>query len=121
MANWPATLPQYPTISGDTREEAKTVKSNRMLSGPVRMRRVSSNPSRPWSCSVVVTDAQLATFQTFFRTTTKAGSESFVWFFPDSSSTNRNFYFDPDSPPRYKPLGAGKWLLELELIFASDA
>lgn len=121
MANWPAGLPQYPTVSGDTRVEAKQVKSNRMMSGPVRLRRVSSNPSRPWSCSLVLTDTELGTFETFYRTTTKGGSESFVWFFPDSAATDRNFIFDPESPPQYKPIGGGKWLLELELVYVSDA
>ena len=120
MATWPTGLPQYPTLAGDSREEPKQVKASRMMSGPVRLRRIHQNPQRPWKCSVVMTQTQLGTFETFFRTTTKGGSESFVWFFPDSASTDRNFIFNPDNPPTTSPMGGGNWMVELDLIYTGD-
>lgn len=92
-----------------------------MLTGPPKTRAFSTSPHHKWKVGLVLTDAQLATFQTFYRTTTSFGSVEWEWEFPENPGTGIVLLFDPKSPPKWKPLAAGQWELALDMIYLRNA
>ncbi len=81
MDTWPATLPQK--LSSDTSvqdDESRAVAN--MDSGPASVRNRFTAITQTVKGSMVLTGSQLATFNTFFRTTLKHGSLSFYWIHP---------------------------------------
>lgn len=117
---WPGSLPQVPLLVGDTRTEPSNVKASTMLSGPPKTRAYSTSAHHNWSVRLVLTDAHLATFQTFYRTTTVSGSLQWEWEFPEDPGTAIVLLFDPKSAPKVRPLVSGQWEVSLDLIYLRD-
>ncbi len=77
MPTWPASLPQRPLVDGmvETPPDNKIV--TRMAQGPSKVRRRGTGDVRKYRVAFNMTDAQVATFETFYSTTVKHGSLSF--------------------------------------------
>ncbi len=85
MDTWPATLPQR--LSADTAvQDDESRASTDMDTGPASVRNRFTAITQTVKGSMVITGAQLTTFNTFFRTTIKNGSLSFNWIHPFTES-----------------------------------
>ncbi|MEO1035230.1 MAG: hypothetical protein AAFX44_06675 [Pseudomonadota bacterium] len=71
---WPVSLPQSPRNAGYGEQYQDNAIRETMAVGPFKSRRRSSIDVVDVSLSFVMTDAQLATFQTFFEDTLFAGT-----------------------------------------------
>ena len=86
MDTWPATFPQR--LSCDTSaqdDESRAITD--MDAGPASVRNRFTAITQTIKGSMVLTGAQLATFNTFFRITIKHGSLSFNWMHPFTEET----------------------------------
>ena len=106
MPSWPAGLPERPLVDGFSREAASNVQRTQMDVGLAKQRRRSTSGARPLKCTILVTDAQYATFQTFFDTTLGSGAIPFDWvdFFTGSAASYR---FVHPQPWTEQPRNAG--------------
>ena len=81
-----ADLPQKLFVAGYGQSPpAVTIKSN-MDAGPAKVRRRFTAGVEPVSGTMIMTAAQLATFETFFNTTLLGGSLRFSWTKPPAHS-----------------------------------
>ena len=79
---WSATLPQELFVAGYGQSApAVTIKSS-MDAGPAKVRRRFTAGISPVSGTMIMTAAQLATFQTFYNTTLLGGALRFSWTTP---------------------------------------
>ena len=67
---WPATLPQAPLYSGFSAKNGANFVRTPQDKGPAKVRRRGFSPEQV-QCQFLMTDAQLATFETFYRDTIK--------------------------------------------------
>ena len=81
MENWPSTLPQR-LLEGATVQDDESRAISDMDSGPASVRNRFTAITQTAKGAMVLTGAQLDTFNTFFRTTLKHGSLSFNWIHP---------------------------------------
>ena len=82
MATWPAGLYGY-IIKGSFNEiPPQNVLRTQMDAGPAKLRRRSTASVRAFSLSLFLTKALLATFDTFYVTTTQSGSIKFDMYHP---------------------------------------
>lgn len=89
---WPGSLPQTP-LFGWTKQLAETRLRTQTDTGPAKVRRqFTSGVENLSNVSILVTEAQRTTFQTFFDDTTSGGSLPFEWQMPDTGAT-RDFRF----------------------------
>lgn len=111
-AQWPTQLPDCLTMQsyGETIESA--VIATAMDAGPDFRRKRPTVQPQPIHGSIVVTDDQLATFVTFFRSTLAGGVKPFDWKHPVTGD-NCTMYFD--GKPTVKPLGAKVFRVSLNL------
>jgi len=76
---WPGALPQELLVNGYSQSFPDiTIKSN-VDAGPAKVRRRFTAGVEPISGTMIMTAAQLATFDTFFNTTLLGGSLRFSW------------------------------------------
>jgi hypothetical protein len=81
MDNWPSTLP--PRLSSDTSvKDDDSFARTDMDSGPASVRNRFTSITQTVKGSMIISGAQLTTFNIFFRTTIKHGSLSFNWIHP---------------------------------------
>lgn len=87
MAVWPGTLPAYPLVDGygEAFEDRRVVFECEY--GPARVRPKSTVPVRTFTASYILTSTQIATLETFYRVTTKAGELRFDWAHPRPEAT----------------------------------
>lgn len=85
---WPASLPQEWPDDLEIFEPSGSIRTQ-TENGPAEVRRRFTGGSMPEFCSAtfVLTDAQLATLRTFYKTTLQEGSLSFEWDHPRDGST----------------------------------
>ena len=90
MANWPAGLPQTLLYDLVRKRQAGKVRST-MDTGPAKQRARFTASVKEYSGALVLTQAQLAIFNTFYETTLGHGTDSFTWIDPytEVSSTLR--------------------------------
>lgn len=86
MASWPATLPQKQFVGTRVKDDDAVLRTP-MDAGPPTTRNRFTAVSRSVSCPIVLTGAQKATFDAFYRTTLANGSSSFTWEDPSDDST----------------------------------
>lgn len=112
---WPAGLPQYLQQSGASLGAGDGLLESQPDIGPPITRRRTTAVVRPLRGSVLCTDAQITTFETFFYTTIMNGSLPFS--FPDPrTGTTLLVKFTKGSPPSYSPQGGNNYLLSLDLL-----
>ena len=112
---WPSTLPQALLLAGASKGVGDGLIENQPDTGPSMTRRRSTAVMRPLSGSMMLTDAQIATFETFFYTTILFGSLPFT--FPDPiSGATLLVKFTKQSLPAYAPQGGDNYQLSLTLM-----
>lgn len=108
---WPVTLPQNFLVSGYRETLPNTAIRTDMDAGPAKIRqRVTSNV-RPVSGSMVMTETQLTTFESFFNTTIVGGTLRFNYTHPRLGAVELRFV----SSPSYTKVGDDAWLVEMGL------
>lgn len=112
MATWPSTLPQD-FIEAEWRESPpdNLIRSS-MDVGPDKVRRRSTSNPRPVSARMIMTTAQVATFETFYITTLISGSLTFDI---DHPRTETEVEMRFVTPPEYTPAGGGYWWVDMQL------
>jgi hypothetical protein len=112
---WPSTLPQSLLLNGASKGVGDGLIEYQPDTGPSTTRRRSSAVMRPLSGAMILTDSQIATFETFFYTTILFGALPFT--FPDPiSGAPLLVKFTKAALPSYVPLGANNYQLSLSLL-----
>lgn len=109
---WPASLPQNPQLMGFQESGAGATVRTQMDAGPAKVRRRFTIEVRNISLALVMTTAQVATFDTFWTSTISYGALAFDWvdFRTLAAQTYRIA-----SRPAYTALGNGYWRVEFML------
>ena len=112
MAAWPASLPQYMNADDYTETRVDGTIRTSMDAGPdfVR-RRYTAVPTR-FSGSLILTDTQVATLDTFYYTSLNGGVDEIEWDHPRTgASVSMRFL----SPPSYRAFTNDLWQAQLSL------
>lgn len=107
-APFPPSLPQ-PQYLPTTYTLADNRLVTTMDAGPAKVRRRATGKVAWFACaSGLYTRTQLNTFWTFWRTTLKDGSLSFIWRDPSEATTTEvSVRFDPlHPPPEFEAIGS---------------
>jgi len=99
MPSWPGGLPQRPIYGGFTEVRQRNLAMFAPEVGPPKARRRSTAVGVPTSATFEMTDAQLATFKTFFETTLVDGSLPFTWTHPVDGASY-SWMFDVQEAPQ---------------------
>lgn len=97
MATWPASLPQ--TLLYDLTEKRQPGKVRSQTdTGPAKQRSRFTATTKEYDGSLMLTQAQVATFKTFYETTLAQGTDAFTWVDPflDTSASLR-FRAEPET------------------------
>ncbi len=81
MDTWPVTLPQRLSSDASVQDDESRAMTD-MDAGPPSVRNRFTAITQTVKGSMILTGAQLVTFNTFFRTTLAHGSLSFTWIHP---------------------------------------
>jgi hypothetical protein len=102
-AIWPATLPEY--VLQDGYQEALNQQSieSQPDTGSPKVRRRYTKEVHKFDVSIQMTQAQKATFETFYYTTLNGGSLTFDWVNPLTRVATTFRFRNP--PPRYTVIG----------------
>jgi hypothetical protein len=120
-AVWPGTLPTYFSVEAFERQGPDNVVRNTTLSGRVKTRRHSTKTHRTVRGTMMLTQAQVATFETFYLTTLKDGSLPFQGLTNPLTAADTVWLFlaDPTQLP-FQQSGT-HFTLTLELLALPDA
>lgn len=98
MSSWPASLPQTHFLGTSVGDDESRIRSS-MDAGPALVRNRFTAHTQSVNVPIVITGAQLAVFNTFYRTTLNNGADSFTWTHPiDGSSVSYRFI----NPPKWE-------------------
>lgn len=112
---WPSTLPQALLLAGASKGAGDGLLEYQPDTGPSITRRRSTAVMRPLVGSMMLTDTQIATFETFFYTTILNGALPFT--FPDPiSGATLLVKFTKATPWSYTPQGGNNYQLALTLM-----
>jgi len=110
---WPVGLPNDVLGNGYEEHPPRVILRTPMDIGPAKIRRLISNDIRPISISMVLTLAQVATFDSFFMTDLFGGALRFTWTHPRTGAAiESRIMTDSNQGPRYTNLGGGKVKLD---------
>lgn len=108
---WPASLPQVPLLRGFSQVPNDNVIRTAMSYGPPKQRKRVTNDLYSVSIALVLTPAQMATLDNFYKDT---GAQPFNWKnFQDDPKTTAVYLFT--APPMPTPVGRGFWRVTLQL------
>lgn len=111
---WPAGLPQRLLLQGASLGVGDGLLETQPDQGPPQSRRRSTSAARPLVGSMMLSDAQMTTFETFFYTTILGGSLPFS--FPDPrTGATLLVKFTKANLPGYVPQGGDNYLLSINL------
>lgn len=117
-ADWPTSLPNMKLGTSVGDEESRLISP--MDSGPASVRKRFTAFTQKVDVPMVLTGAQLAIFQTFYRTTINQGTDSFNWKDP---ATDAAAILRFKSPPVWSSVKSGepndriwKGTLSLEIL-----
>lgn len=114
VSAWPGTLPQQLQISGASLGIGDGLVEYDPDFGPSITRRRTAAIVRPLAGVMILTNAQIGTFETFFYTTLLGGSLPFN--FPDPrTGATLLVKFTKKQLPSYAPQGGDNFLLALNL------
>lgn len=102
MAAWPGGLPQVPQNAGNEETYEDNVVRTTMDAGPVKSRMRYTAATRPASYQFLMTDAELATFITFYESTVSYGSLEFDFTHPQTGSTESMRFVQPPKWTEHK-------------------
>jgi len=111
-ASWPVSLPQLVLQDGFQEQPPNTVVGWSPDSGPDKLRRRFTAGPRPLKLNLVMTWAQVETFDQWFRDTLADGALPFDWVHPRTGLAV-TLRFKAGQPPVYTPErpGAVTWLV----------
>jgi len=109
---WPSSLPQRPSPQGFSETPGRPIVRTEMDAGPPKMRRRHTAGVRRYSMSFDVTKIQVATFDTFYVTTTAYGSLAFDMINPRTDATEEFRFADE---PEYANLGGDHWVVTIQV------
>jgi len=119
MANWPASLPQVQFLGVSTQDDDSRLISP-MDAGPSSVRNRYTANTKSIKTPIILTGAQLATFNTFYRTTLNHGTDSFTWTDPEDDSSATFRFKTPPAWTAIKPGDSSERLwqgnLDLEIL-----
>lgn len=96
MALWPLSLPQYFELGvQDTRQQGFI--RSQTDTGPYKQRKRFTATARFLSGSMLLTGAQRATFETFYKTTISEGTDAFDFVDPSTFATVSARFVQPPS------------------------
>src|SRR5689334_807629 len=115
MPTWPGTLPTKPQRNSFRYGAVSNVISFGTDVGPGKVRRRSTARIKKATGAFWMTEAQLATFQSFFEVDLKDGALAFDW--PDPiTAVTASWRFDPGSAYEVSPVGPDTWQVNFTLI-----
>jgi len=109
---WPPGLPQESLLAGNSETPPNTTLRTQMDTGPAKVRRRYTAAPRQFQRSVMLTESQVSTLDTFYVTTTAGGTSVFTWTHP---RTGASVDFRFVSPPVYSALGGDLWRADMSL------
>lgn len=112
MTTWPASLPQKPQSQGFRETVPEVIVRTDMDAGPAKVRRRFTAAVRNLQMTMEMSNAQIATFDTFFNDTIKGGALNFD--FPDPR-TGTTVDVRIVNTPQYRNIGGEYWGVELEI------
>lgn len=120
-AAWPSTLPPALLIKGYQRDGSGNTVWTETLSGRVNAQVVSTKTHRKVTGEMVMTTAQIATFETFYRTTLVQGSLPFQNINDPLTGANTVWRFVGEYTQSVYGQARGKWLVSMMLLSLPDA
>ncbi len=102
-ALWPSTLPAYVLEDGYQETLNDQTVESQTDTGSVKIRRRYTKLIRTFDLTVRMTEAQRATFETFWQTTLAGGSLTFDWVHPATRAATTFRFRKP--PPSYRSVG----------------
>jgi hypothetical protein len=97
MSSWPVTLPQKYDLGSYNETMKPGIIRVKTDIGPGKTRRRFTAAAQILTGSMTLTTAQLATFETFFMTTTNGGADPFDWTHPRTGvAITAQFYEAPE-------------------------
>ncbi len=115
---YPGDLPQYPLL-GHKEALPDNLERNKMDVGPPQTRPKSTSPRRKVEMTFHMTDAQKASFVTFYDDTLVQGSLEFTHFLPDAPATPITFQFT--KAPIINNLSFNLWKVRYDLWYLREA
>ena len=114
--NWPPSLPQQPTVQGYGEVAGAHVLRSPMDAGPPKLRRVGARAD-VLTVGYQMTTAQVATLETFVKTTTAGGIKRFNWTHPRTGASRevRLVAAQGGDIVRTAYLGPNLWRVELQV------
>ncbi len=111
--SWPVGLPQEMLLDHTGGAELNVVAFSPQV-GVATLYQVGESQSRDVRGRLRVSDAQLATFLEFYRTTLRNGSRRFDWTSDSFDGATLRLQFDPSEPFSYSAAAIG-WFLNVNL------
>ena len=112
MASWPTSL-QARVLQGATADFCAPGIATQMDVGPA-FQRPGNAPSVPkWQAEIVADAADVSTFQTFWNTTLKNGTDEFNWVDP-ASGDSATCRMVSDQRPKLVHVAAGLWRIQFQ-------
>lgn len=112
--SWPGTLPGYVLEQGFGESLAEQVLESPMEVGPAKRRRRYTRNNRVFTASMMMTDSQSASFESFYYTTLIGGTLPFDWVHP-RLQTAMTFVFRRPAPKITELKGESRtWSFALE-------
>lgn len=113
MPSWPSSLPAYVQEGGyQERFQDQKLESN-MDSGPAKLRRRFTKNIRFFGVQMLMTQAQVTDFETFYFTTLKGGTLTFDWVHPRTQAATTFRFRNPS--PTYSVTGGINVLVNFTL------
>jgi hypothetical protein len=92
---WPPSVPQVPEIGGYAESMPAAMLRTEMDVGPAKQRRRFTGAVTPLRCAIVMSKAQLATLDEWFRVTLAMGSLPFEWTHPRTGALRTWRFTEP--------------------------
>ena len=110
MDAWPVSLQQRLNVDSFQYQIGKTALRTEMDIGPAKVRSRFTDAVDMYTCSVLLTFAEVATFKTFYKTTLNNGVNQFLF---DDPFTEEETAFRFAEDPVIRPLGGLTYQLQM--------
>jgi len=109
---WPAGLPDKPLQDGYSERLPSVLIRTNMDKGPAKVRRRFTANVRPITCKLILTRAQLSTFEYFYHVDCADGSLRFNW---NNPITEVAYEFRFVGEPTIEPVNGADWMVTFNL------
>ena len=105
MPTFPTSLPQFVQEGGYSEQIQDQTIESQMDTGPAKIRRRFTKSLRRFSMQLMLTQAQVSTFEAFWQDDCKGGSLPFTWVHPRTRAAATMRFRNP--APQYSTQGGG--------------